>query len=112
MANRPDYSGSDLKSIARRIKLTRRALGLSQAEICRRTGISTQAWNNYEGARNRPDLDPAFAIVRATGVSLDWIYRGLEAHLPSSVLDGIRRIENEGEHKQAKRKRGKSTASG
>lgn len=103
MGMRPDYSGTDVRSIARRIKLTRQALGLSQAEICRRTGISPPAWNNYEKALGRPDLDPAFAIVRATGVTLDWLYFGAEAHLPSSVVEGIRRIEHETAVKPAKR---------
>lgn len=87
----------DVPSIARRIKLTREALRLTQAEICRRTGISAPAWNNYETARGRPDLDPAIAIVRATGVSLDWIYLGLEAHLPANIVEGIRRLEAEAE---------------
>lgn len=95
MGKRPDYSGSDVPSIARRIKLTREALGLSQAEICRRTGITPPAWNNYEMARGRPDLDPAFAISRVTGVSLDWIYFGTERLLPAAVVEGIRRIEDE-----------------
>lgn len=105
MGTRPDYSGSDVPSIARRIKLTREALGLSQAEICRRTGISPPAWNNYEKALGRPDLDPAFAIVRATGVTLDWLYFGDEAHLPLSVAEGIRRIEDETAAKPDKRRR-------
>jgi transcriptional regulator with XRE-family HTH domain len=102
MPRRPDYRGTDVPSIARRIILTRRALGWSQAEICRRTGLTTQAWNNYERALGRPDIDPAIAIVRATGVSLDWIYLGVEATLPAMVLDGIRRIEQDDESDDAK----------
>lgn len=103
MGTRPDYSGTDVPNIARRIKLTRLALGLTQAEMCRRTGITPPAWNNYEKALGRPDIDPALAIVRATGVSLDWIYLGLEAHLPANVIEGIRRIETGAVRKERKR---------
>lgn len=79
------------EAISERLRLTREALGLSQVELCRRTGISTTTWNNYEKGINRISLDEAFKLKRRLSVSLDWIYFGDEAMLPARVIDGIRR---------------------
>lgn len=57
-------------------------LGFSQARWCRLVGITPSAWNNYERGANRISLDQALKICRATGISLDWIYRGLRAGMP------------------------------
>lgn len=65
-----------IDELAERLRLTREALDLSQAEIGRRTKISPQAWNNYERGRQRISVDEAVKLCIATGVTLDWIYRG------------------------------------
>src|SRR5579885_739818 len=44
-------------AIARRLIATRQALGYTQAQLCRRTGVSPSAYNQYEKARNRPDWE-------------------------------------------------------
>lgn len=48
---------------------------MNQADWCRLTGFSVQAWNNYEGARTRISIDGAIALCRH-GVTLDWIFLG------------------------------------
>ena len=70
------------RSISIRLKRTRQAFGLSQAKWCQLVGITPSAWNNYEYGTNRISIDQALKICRATGISLDWIYRGLRAGLP------------------------------
>jgi transcriptional regulator with XRE-family HTH domain len=72
----------NLRCISARLKRTREALGFSQARWCRLVGITPSAWNNYERGANRISLDQALKICRATGISLDWIYRGLRAGMP------------------------------
>lgn len=74
-----------LDAVAERLQLTRLALGLSQAAIGRLAGIEPQAWNNNERARGRISLDQAIKLCIATGVSLDWIYRGEMRGLPHEL---------------------------
>jgi len=38
--------------------------------------ISTTAWNRYEHGTLRIGIDRALNVVKKTGASLDWIYRG------------------------------------
>lgn len=94
-----DLSGTDREAIRRRLILTRMAVsGDSQIEFCRRTGIRPNTWNNYEAGLNRISHDEALKVCVATGVSLDWIYRGIEALLPSLIADKIREIVAAGDN--------------
>ncbi|AWB21214.1 XRE family transcriptional regulator [Methylobacterium currus] len=88
------------EAIGARLKLVREALELSQAEICRRAGIATNTWNNYEKGKNRISLDEALKVANATGIPLDYIYRGIDAFLPVHVGDGIRRLRSTQETKR------------
>lgn len=84
------------EAIAERLVLLRMAIsGDSQVAFCAKTGMSTNAWNNLERARNRISLDSALILARTTGASLDWIYRGPEYEhtLPSSLAAKIRRAK-------------------
>lgn len=74
-----------VEAVAERMRLTRLALGLTQAAIGRLAGIGAQAWNNNERARGRISLDQALKLCVATGVSLDWIYRGEMRGLPHEL---------------------------
>jgi transcriptional regulator with XRE-family HTH domain len=62
-----------------RLKQTRLALNRSQASFCQLVCIEPQAWNNCERGRSRIGVDQAVKVCEATGVSLDWIYRGMIA---------------------------------
>jgi len=75
MADNPEPTS--VVEIAARLALTREALGKTQAELCRITGISTQKWNNAETGDNRISIPDATRLCRATGVTMDWIYRGV-----------------------------------
>jgi transcriptional regulator with XRE-family HTH domain len=80
--------------VAERLRLTREALRLKQVAICRLTGISTAAWNNAETGDNRLGVDQAIALCQATGVTLDWIFRGIRAGLPHAIAQRISELEN------------------
>lgn len=73
------------EAVADRLRMTREALGLNQAEMGRRVGISAQAWSNNELGRDLISLKQAMKICVATGVGLDWIYRGLMHGLPHDL---------------------------
>lgn len=87
--------------VADRLQTTRRALKLTQAALCRTTGIQTAAWNNAETGDARIGVDNAILLCQATGVTLDWIYRGIRHGLPHSINEGIGRLEREPARKRA-----------
>jgi DNA-binding XRE family transcriptional regulator len=78
-----------LKVVARRLVLTRKALGFDgwggQAEFCRQLGIETNVYNPFEKGTRKITLEIAEKICDRFGVSLDWIYRGNPALLPVEV---------------------------
>jgi transcriptional regulator with XRE-family HTH domain len=95
MTNRqpPRLDPGSLPAIARRLQLLRKALAPTQAEFCRRIGVAPNAWNNYEKAFNRINIDAALRIQQLYGVPLDWIYIGIPAMLPSHLAEKVREIE-------------------
>jgi ribose 1,5-bisphosphokinase PhnN len=50
------------------------------------------SWNAFERGHRRITLDEAGKVVGKTGVSLDWIYRGLEYTLPVQVAEKLRQV--------------------
>jgi transcriptional regulator with XRE-family HTH domain len=90
MPHRPrNIDPSSKEAIGERLRLTREALGYSQTFIAGLCGMSVQAWNNNECGRDRISIDPALRLCRATGIGLDWIYQGLTATLPPTLLRDI-----------------------
>lgn len=92
-------SAESTAAVARRLRLTREAFGMKKAAWCRFVGITPQAWSNVEGTKNVPatnriSLEQALLVCRATGVSLDWIYRGLREGLPLKVALDIQHAES------------------
>jgi transcriptional regulator with XRE-family HTH domain len=79
-----------VEAIASRLVATREALGLNQTRLCERAGIATNTYNQWEKAKGRPDLDGAFLLCDAFGLSLDWIYRGDESRLPHDIAMKLR----------------------
>lgn len=102
-----DESPESNAAIAFRLRLIREAMGLKKASFARLVGISAQAWENVEGsprkpAANRISLDLALLVCRATGVSLDYIYRGqLMDRLPANILAGIQQSMQDKARKRA-----------
>lgn len=85
----PDMEPTSVEDVAERLRLTREAMGWTQAELCRRAGISPQTWNNAETGDNRISVDEAIKLCRTTGVSLDWIYRGTRVLLPAIIAEAM-----------------------
>jgi transcriptional regulator with XRE-family HTH domain len=84
-----DLTAYRREAIIQRITVTRRAYGWSQSELSRRLGITPQAWGHYEHCRSNIPYEIASKICDLTGVSLDWIYRGVEILLPKIVADHL-----------------------
>lgn len=99
---------TSVESIAFRLKVTRKALGHTQAVMSRLIGSSTegQVWGNYEAGERRISLDHALAACARFGLTLDWIYRGQIYTLPGDVADKIQRqiiVAEEEERVRARR---------
>lgn len=80
---------STTKDVSERVRQLRAALGISQAQLCRRAGIETNAWNNYEKGRNRISVDHAIKVKRAFGVTLDWLYHGDLGGVRSDIAEKL-----------------------
>jgi len=94
-AARPEsLNPESVAAIGERIRLTREAMRLTQAAFARLVGADPQAINNWEKARSRISLDQALKVCKATGASLDWIYRGqASSGLPVSLATEVQTLE-------------------
>ncbi len=73
------------EAVGERLRALRVSVTDNQSEFCRRVGIASNTWNQYEKAVSRPDLDRATQIVQTFGVTLDWIYLGDPSGLPHQL---------------------------
>jgi len=94
------------QAIARRLIRTREALRLTPTEICRRAGLETNAYSNWEGGL-RPGIDGAIALCLAFGLTLDWIYLGDPSGLPYELAV---KLANPGDTPPPPRRRGRPRA--
>ena len=74
-----------IKTLAGRLKITREALGISAADLCKRIKIKPNRWSQYENGERRITLPVAEKLCEEFGLSLDWIYRANPAQLPNSL---------------------------
>ncbi len=73
------------KSLAHRLKVTREALGVKPAEVCKRIKVGANAWSMYESGERRITLQVAIKFCAEYGLTLDWIYRADPSRLPHEV---------------------------
>lgn len=82
------------RGVGRRLEITRSALKLSQAELCRRmsvlgSAISTAKWNNAETGDNYLPPPELKYFYQVTGASADWILFGHLHQNPESLQKAI-----------------------
>ena len=58
------------KPFSRRLRELRRAAGLTQAELVKRSGVSKQAVSNLELGNREPTWETVRRLARALGVSV------------------------------------------
>lgn len=83
-------SSRPYQDIAERIVWHRRLEGLDQKEYARRAGVSRSALNNWEGGNYRVSIDGALALRRTYGLSLDFIYEGIDEALAMTLRQAWR----------------------
>jgi transcriptional regulator with XRE-family HTH domain len=62
----------DSKAVARRVKQARESLGLSQADIARRLGLTEAGYGHYERDRQTFTVQQLFELERVLGQSVQW----------------------------------------
>ena len=74
-----------LKSLGSRLKMTREALDLSAADLCKIIRVRPNRWSQYESGERRITIEVAEKLCDEFGLTLDWIYRGNAAHIPHAL---------------------------
>lgn len=88
-----DSRSRTVPAIAARLKQTRTALRLTQVAFASGAGIAPNTYNQWEKAKQRPDLDQAQMLCDHYDLSLDWIYRGDPSRLPYELAAKILGME-------------------
>jgi transcriptional regulator with XRE-family HTH domain len=89
MSRQPKLRPEDAAEISRRMRAVRAITGLSQEKFAKRYGFGKSQWTQAEGG-HRLGIDGAIRLVQEMRLTLDWIYLGDPAMMPSDTLDAIR----------------------
>jgi len=76
--------------IAERIKWHRKTVGLNQAEYATSIGVKRSALSLWEAGTHRLSLDGALALRNKYGLSLDFMYEGIDDALPMTLRNAWR----------------------
>ncbi|MBL8646414.1 MAG: helix-turn-helix transcriptional regulator [Sphingosinicella sp.] len=68
--------------VGKRLRESRTACGVTQAELGADLGISAQQVQKYENGSNRISASKLFEIAGRLGTGIDWFFEGLEARVP------------------------------
>jgi len=71
--------------IADRIRWHRAIEGVNQADYAARAGLKRAQLNNWEGGDYRLSIDGALALRKTYGLSLDFMYEGIDDALPMTL---------------------------
>lgn len=77
--------GLNTTEIGRRLKATRKALGLNATEFSGRAGIKQNAYSQYETGERMLTLTSAVKLAAEHRLTLDWLYRGDASGLPHGL---------------------------
>lgn len=93
MAN-PLYS---MAAVGERIRLTRLALRLTQAEFGQRFGVPQNAVSQYERGVKMPSYEALNEMCDAFRITSDWVLRGDNSNNPSKLSKAIEALQNLGD---------------
>jgi len=71
--------------VAKRLRLRRNLLGLSQDELARRLGLTSQLIQKYEAGETRISASRLYAIAAQLAVPITWFFEELEDRKQPSV---------------------------
>lgn len=67
----------DSKDVARRLRMTREALALHQAEFAGAAGLSQPQYSQFETGKRLLSLKAALLLHAEYKISLDWLFLGV-----------------------------------
>jgi transcriptional regulator with XRE-family HTH domain len=76
--------------IAERLQWHRNLLGLTQQEYAAKIGHKRAAYSLWEAGSHRLSLDGALALRRTWGLSIDFMYEGIDDALPMTLRNAWR----------------------
>lgn len=76
--------------IATRLLWHRETMGMTQADYAASFGFKRAAYSLWEAGSHRLSLDGALAIRRKYGLSLDFMYEGIDDALPMTLRNAWR----------------------
>lgn len=76
--------------IAARIVWHRTLEGMTQQQYADNAGLKRNQLSNWESGEQRVSIDGALQLRRAYGLSLDFIYEGIEDALPMTLRAALR----------------------
>lgn len=76
--------------IAERLLWHRNLLGLSQQEYAEKIGTKRSAYSLWEAGSHRLSLNGALALRQRFGLSLDFMYAGIDDALPMTLRNAWR----------------------
>lgn len=80
-----DRSTRPFSDIAERLKWHREIEGLSQADYAATINTKRPAYSLWEAGTHRLSLDGALALRKRYGLSLDFMYEGIDDALPMTL---------------------------
>jgi DNA-binding transcriptional regulator YiaG len=89
-ANHKEFVGQNLVD-------ARKAVGLKQAQLARKLGITPNKLNQWEAGLYYPDPWLLKQLCEDYGFTMDWFYRRIRAGVSSERVDDLRRVEEEAE---------------
>jgi len=88
----------DVQAMAARLRVLRLSYDKNTVEWSEFTGIGKNAWINCEAGDRMIAVPEALKLAEATGVTFDWIYRGIEHALPMHVAERLSRFRALGQN--------------
>jgi transcriptional regulator with XRE-family HTH domain len=73
------------KEIGKRLQSMHKALEITQADVCRATGMKPNRYSQYFNGERRLTMDAAIAIADHYPVTMDWLIRGNVETLPMAL---------------------------
>lgn len=80
---------ADELDTAGRIRAAREALGLTQQELGREIGVTSQHISRIEGSRVAPSVDLVVKLAQALGITTDFLLTGAD-RVPADLKAAIR----------------------
>jgi DNA-binding XRE family transcriptional regulator len=85
-----DDSDRPFSDIAKRVRWHRALVALDQADYAMKAGLKRAQLNNWESGNYRLSVDGALALRRTYGLSLDFMYEGIDDALPMTLRNAWR----------------------